>query len=140
MEFDASLLVVMAIFWIVYAILRWTFFGPIVRLLDDRATTIQTAQSRFEEASARLDGGLAAQRERLAEARRTLAARREQVRRTAEAERAAILDAARAEARAEVEAIKATLEAETAAARVTLEASADQLANDMVRRVLGSAA
>lgn len=140
MDFDASLLVVMAIFWIVYAILRWTFFGPIVRLLDDRAATIQTAQSRFEEASARLDTGLAAQRERLAQARRNLAARREEVRRTAEAQRAALLDAARAEARAEIDAIKAALEVETAAERVALEAHADRLADDMVRRVLGSAA
>ncbi len=140
MEFDASLLVVMAIFWVVYAILRWSFFGPITRLLDERETTIAAAHTRFEAASSKLETGLAAQRERLAEARREIARRREATRREAEAEKAALVDQARKAARAKLDEVRDRLEADVAAERGVLAARAERIADDMVRRLLGRVA
>lgn len=140
MEFDASLLVVMAIFWIAYAILRWSFFGPISRLLDERAATIGSASDRFEAASTKLETGLAAQRARLAEARREIGQQREAIRREAEAERAALVEATRKAAHEQVEGLRAALEGEVARERDGLGAHAERLADEMVRRLLGRAA
>lgn len=140
MNFDASLLVVMAIFWVVYAILRWSFFAPVSRLLDEREHTVRTAGERFEAAATRLENGLATQRGRLVEARRELAKRREEIRREAEAAKAAVLDEARRAARADLDRMAAGLDAEVATEKTALAARVDTIANEMVRKLLGRAA
>ena len=52
MSFDASLLVIMAIFWVTYVILRVCFFKPMVALLEEREGRVSTAQQTWEQAFA----------------------------------------------------------------------------------------
>ena len=51
-SFNASLLVMMAIFWVMYLILRVFLFKPIMALLDDRRSRIETAQAALDGATA----------------------------------------------------------------------------------------
>ena len=52
MSFDASLLVIMAIFWVTYVILRVCFFKPMMALLETREGRVSSAQQIWDQAFA----------------------------------------------------------------------------------------
>ncbi len=140
MSFNASLLVMMGIFWAVYWILRVSFFTPVMNLLEKRQETISNAQGSYDTAVAATDEKLRDEHERLTEARRQALASRDQERREAQARRQAQLDAAKAEIQEKLAAAAKELEQQVGREKQSLESQADQIASTMVDRLMGKTA
>jgi F0F1-type ATP synthase membrane subunit b/b' len=138
-NFDASLLVIMGIFWITYLILRFYFFQPMFELLAAREGTIATARHTHEEALGETSDAIEAEEGRLAEVRAASAAQRERLRRKALEQRQEILAHAKTVAQEEIEEAQRQLEEQVARERVVLERRAHELARVMAERLLGRA-
>ena len=138
MDFDASLLVIMAIFWATYFVVRFYLVRPIMRLLQERDSEIVTAQETFDRAQAEVEARIEDQREKLAEARAEAAAHRDRLRKEAQEAREKLVAEARQEADAELRQALAALDAETAEQRRSLEARAERLAADMTAKLMGA--
>src|SRR5450756_764620 len=107
---DLSLLLVMAIFWATYAVLRVFILRPLGGILEDRERTVA-------EVTAALAGMLDQEKDtllgidkRLTEARREALAARQAARREANAKRQAILETAHEKARRAAADARARLE------------------------------
>jgi F-type H+-transporting ATPase subunit b len=134
---DLSLLLMMAIFWATFFVLRASVFKPIGDILEERERSIADAETRLADA---VEGQKAAAAEldrRLTEARREAMSRREALRQEAMARRQARLDEAREKARASAAEAQGRLEGEIAAAREQLRASGRELAAEIAGGVLG---
>lgn len=136
MQFDASLLVIMGIFWITYLILRSFFFRPLERIVDEREGEIEGARQLHEAALAETTASVEAERARLAQARVEAAARRDALRREAEEQRQRLLAEARAAAREQVEGAQAEIARDVETGRGTLAERARALADQMTERLL----
>ena len=137
-DFDASLLVIMAIFWATYVVVRVFLIGPVMKMLRERDSEIVTAQETFDRAQAEVEARIEAQREKLKEARVEAAARRDEMRREAQQARERMVAEARQEADAELQQAIASLEAETAEQRRILEIRAERLAAEMTAKLMGA--
>lgn len=133
---DASMLVILVIFWITYWILRKFLFQPITEILRERRETVETARAAHEAAAEQAETKIDAEREKLNRARVEAAARRDELRKAAEDHREAVLDETREETGARLRAAQAELEAEVAVQRETLEARARSLADRMADKLL----
>lgn len=133
---DASMLVILVIFWITYWILRKFLFQPIVEILRERRETVETARAEHEAAAAQAETKIDAEREKLNRARVEAAARRDELRKAAEEHREAALDETREEADTRLAAAQAELEEEVAVQRKTLEVRARALADRMADKLL----
>ncbi len=138
MDFDASLLVIMAIFWATYVVVRIFLIGPVMKMLRERDGEIVTAQETFDRAQAEVEARIEKQREKLKEARVEAAARRDEMRREAQQARERLVAEAREEADAELRQAIASLDAETAQQRRTLEVRAERLAAEMTAKLMGA--
>ncbi len=138
MDFDASLLVIMAIFWATYVVVRFYLVRPIMRMLRERDSEIVTAQETFDRAQAEVEARVEAQREKLKEVRAEAAAHRDRMRKEAQQARETLVAEARQEADAELQQAIAALDAETAEQRRSLEARAERLAADMTAKLMGA--
>ena len=138
MDFDASLLVIMAIFWATYVVVRIFLIGPVMKMLRERDSEIVTAQETFDRAQAEVEARIEAQREKLKEARVEAAARRDEVRREAQRARERMVAEARQEADVQLQHALASLEAETAEQRRLLEGQAGRLAAEMTSKLMGA--
>lgn len=138
MDFDASLLVIMAIFWATYVVVRFYLVRPIMRMLRERDSEIVTAQETFDRAQAEVEARVEAQREKLKEARAEAAAHRDRMRKEAQQARETLVAEARQEADAELQQAIAALDAETAEQRRSLKARAERLAADMTAKLMGA--
>jgi|CXWL01.1.fsa_nt_gi F0F1-type ATP synthase membrane subunit b/b' len=136
MKFDASLLVIMGIFWITYWILRICLFKPVQAILEERRTTIDSARSVHEAALADANARIDAERARLTEARVAAAALRDRLRKEAEGERARLLAETKGLTEAEVGRAQAELAAAVDRERGELEGRAKMLADGMVEKLL----
>lgn len=140
MSFDASILVIMGIFWISYFILRVFFFLPMVRLLDEREARVSGAQQRWDQKFAETQKRLDDERSLLAETRRKAMQAREQRRREAQDRRLAILGEVKKRVQAELAEASATLAAQVGRERAVLDGRVRSLADQIVRRLLGNVA
>ena len=138
MDFDASLLVIMAIFWATYVVVRIFLIGPVMKMLRERDSEIVTAQETFDRAQAEVEARIEEQREKLKEARVEAATRRDEMRREAQQARERLVAEARQEADAELQRAIASLDAETAEQRRTLEVRAEHLAAEMTAKLMGA--
>jgi F-type H+-transporting ATPase subunit b len=134
---DLSLLLVMAIFWATYAVLRVFILKPLGRILEGRERAVA-------EATAALAGMLEQEKDtllgidkRLTEARREALAARHAARGEANAKRQVILEAAQEKARRAAADARARLEKDVAAARAELARSARATAAEIASRALG---
>jgi F0F1-type ATP synthase membrane subunit b/b' len=139
-SFDASILVIMGIFWISYFILRVFFFLPMVRLLDEREARVSGAQQRWDQKFAETQKRLDDERSLLAETRRKAMQAREQRRREAQDRRLAILGEVKKSVQAELAEASATLAAQVGRERAVLDGRVRSLADQIVRRLLGNVA
>jgi len=139
-SFDASILVIMGIFWISYFILRVFFFLPMVRLLDEREARVSGAQQRWDQKFAETQKRLDDERSLLAETRRKAMQAREQRRREAQDRRLAILGEVKKRVQAELAEASATLAAQVGRERAVLDGRVRSLADQIVRRLLGNVA
>jgi len=128
------------IVFLFYFFLRWSFFIPIARVLEER-------HERAEGAQADAETTLATSREKqrfyndsLKKARAELFAEQEAERRRTLDERQAKINQARAAAQAALQEAKKGIEAEVKSARAELEQSSGSLAGEIADAVLAGAA
>lgn len=119
-----------------YLFLKWSFFGPIERVLHERAAKIEGAHKERESLHAAAQEKDRAYREALRKARLEILAEQEAARRVVLDERSAMVQQARVAATEEIHAARKRIGAEMAAARGDLEASSKQLAEQIARAVL----
>jgi len=134
---DLSLLLVMAIFWATYAVLRIFILKPLGGILEERERTVQEATAALAGMLEREKETLVGIDERLTQARREALASRQAARSEANAKRQAILEAAREKARAAARDAQARLEKDVAAARADLARGARTTAVEIASRALG---
>jgi F0F1-type ATP synthase membrane subunit b/b' len=139
-SFDASLLVIMGIFWITYVILRVFFFKPMVTLLEEREGRVTTAQQIWEQAFADTQKRLEEERGLLSDTRRKAMAARTERRREAQDRRLQILGEVKKTVQQQLAEAGAALETQVRAERQVLETRVRTLADQIVRRLLGTPA
>lgn len=134
---DLSLLLVMAIFWATYAVLRAFILKPLGGILEARERTIQDSTAALtgmlekeKETLARID-------EQLTQARREALAARQAARGEANAKRQVILEEAHEKARRAAADAQVRLEKDVAAARAELATGARATALEIASRALG---
>jgi F-type H+-transporting ATPase subunit b len=135
-QLDASMLVIMVIFWATYFVARKLIFLPVARLLDERALEIATAQKVYSEALAQSEAELEAQKARLGDALGVARSRRDEVRKEAQARRSEIVAQAKLEAEAELGAAREQLDTTVAEERQKLADLSASLAGQMADRLL----
>ncbi|SRR5579883_2045505 len=124
------------IVFLFYLFLRWAFFTPIERIVQERAKRIEGARHEAEELRKSAQEKIRAHQEALRKARGELFREQEAMRRAALDERASAIQQARQSANQEIQQAKARMHAEIQAARAELEASSDQLAEQIARTIL----
>lgn len=137
---DASLLVIVVVFWITYAILRWALFAPVQEILRERRERVETARAEHEAALAQTEEKIEAERDRLNRARVAAAARRDELRRAAEERRREVLAATREETERRLAEAKAELDEAVAGGRRELAERARGLAGRMTESLLEKSA
>ena len=140
MSFDASILVIMGIFWISYFVLRFFFFKPMMRVLEEREERITSAQQIWDEAFTSTRRRLEEERALLADTRRKAMSARAERRREAQDRRLQILAEVKKNVQVELAAAGAALDEQVRRERSVLEERARTLAVEIVRRLLGTAA
>ena len=140
MSFDASLLVMMGLFWITYLILRFSFFKPMMELLEERSSTLETAQSTWDVAVAEANEKIEQEKVRLSEARSQAMSAREQERREAQARRSQQLAEAKDRVQQTLGEAARELDKTVSEQRQSLEAEARRLADDIATMLLGRTA
>jgi len=119
-----------------YLFLKWSFFGPIERVLHERAAKIEGAHKERERLRAEAREQDRVYREALRKARLEILAEQEAARRVMLDERSAVVQQARSAATEEVHAARKRIAGEMAAAKDDLEASSKQLAEEIARAIL----
>lgn len=137
---DASLLVIVVVFWITYLILRTSLFGPIQEILRERREEVDTARAEHEAAVAKTESKIEAERERLTEARVEAASKRDALRREAEEERQRILGETREATEKRLDEAQEELDRVVASERDGLSERARGLAGRMVDKLLEKSA
>jgi F0F1-type ATP synthase membrane subunit b/b' len=137
-SFDASILVIMAIFWVTYFILRVCFFKPMVALLEEREGRVTTAQQTWDQAFAETQKSLEEERVLLAETRRKAMNARAERRREAQEHRLETLAEVKKSVQQELAQASTVLEGQVSAERETLAQRARGLADQIVERLLSA--
>jgi F0F1-type ATP synthase membrane subunit b/b' len=119
-----------------YLFLRWSFFGPIERILSERHKRAVGARQEAEASRAAVQEKLRAYNEALRKVRGEIFVEQEMARRRVLEERQAAVTAARAAAQQELQASKKALAAEVEAARAQLEQLSGALAGEIAETIL----
>jgi F0F1-type ATP synthase membrane subunit b/b' len=134
---DLSLVVVVALFWATYWVLRQSLFKPVGSILEEREKASASATEALAKALEGQKETLAGIDRRLTESRREAMIEKDAVRAAANARRQELLDAAREKARAAAADAQRGLDAEVATAREQLRGEAHSLATEIASRTLG---
>ncbi|MGA7992686.1 MAG: hypothetical protein WCC53_14710 [Thermoanaerobaculia bacterium] len=134
---DLSLLLIMALFWATYAVLRAFVFKPLGAILREREEKTESATDALTKAVENEKETLADIDRRLTEARREALAARQAARNAANAKRQALLDETREKARLAAAAAQAKLDVEVAAARAELARNVRATAAEIASLALG---
>lgn len=124
------------IVFIFYLVLRFTFFGPLGRVMAERAARTEGARREAETSQAAAREKVRGYEEALKKARAAVYAEQDAARRVILDERATAAREARARAMERVTAQKAQIAMEVATATVQLEVSTPQLAAEIVKTLL----
>jgi F-type H+-transporting ATPase subunit b len=138
-SFDASLLVIMAIFWATYVVLRVFFFKPMMALLEAREEKVTTAQQIWDQAFAETQKSLDQERSLLADTRRQAMSARAERRREAQDRRLATLSEVKQAVQAQLGEASASIERQVSAEKTALGDRARGLADQIVTKLLGAA-
>jgi F-type H+-transporting ATPase subunit b len=122
-----------------YLVLRWSFFGPLERVLSERHKRAVGARQEAEASRAAVQEKLRAYNEALRKARGEIFVEQETVRRRVLDERQALVSAARSAAQQELQAAKKALASEVEAARVQLGEVSGVLAGEIAETILAGA-
>jgi F-type H+-transporting ATPase subunit b len=119
-----------------YFFLRWSFFGPITRVMAQRHANIEGARRYAESVQAAAREKSRAYQETLRKTRAGIFAEQEAARRTVLEERSAMVQKARSHANDEIQIARKRVAVEIEAARGEIGASGQQLAEQIVRMIL----
>jgi len=119
-----------------YLFLRWSFFGPIERVVRERGRRIEGARREAEELRKTAQEKSRAYQDALRKARAELFREQEAARRAALDERGASIRQARQRANEEIQAAKRRIHAEVEVARAELATSTTELAEKIARTIL----
>jgi F0F1-type ATP synthase membrane subunit b/b' len=122
-----------------YLFLRWSFFGPLERVLSERHKRAVGARQEAEASRVAVQEKLRAYNEALRKARGEIFVEQETIRRRVLDERQALVSAARSAAQQELQAAKKALAAEVEVARVQLEQASAALASEIAETILAGA-
>jgi F0F1-type ATP synthase membrane subunit b/b' len=136
---DYSLLVILAIFFLTYLVVRRFFLMPINRILVERGSEQRAAEQLYESALARFRDATAAMESKLQEARREGSRLRDRFRSDASAHRAEVLQRTNSQADIIVAEADARLKNDVEEARRTIVAESESLARLAAERILGRA-
>ena len=124
------------IVFLFYLFLRWSFFGPIERVVAERSSRIEGARREAEELRKTVHEKSRAYQEVLRNARAELFREQEAARRVTLDERGKAIQQARQLANEEVQSAKKRIRVEIEAARAELEISSTHLAEEIARTIL----
>ena len=124
------------IVFLFYLFLRWAFFGPLLKVMEERRARTEGARREAEAAQADAHEKVRAYQDALKRVRVEIYAEQDAARRAALDERGNVVRDARARANEEVRAGKERLAVEAAAARKELEAASGALAEAITRAIL----
>jgi F-type H+-transporting ATPase subunit b len=124
------------IVFLFYLFLRWSFFGPITRVMAERKARTAGARKDAERLRAEAQEKQRTRQEALRKARGEILAEQEAARRVALDQRSAAIQQARGRANEEIQGAKTRISAEIEAARAELEATGNELAEEIVRAIL----
>jgi F0F1-type ATP synthase membrane subunit b/b' len=124
------------IVFLFYLFLRWSFFGPIERVVAERGRRIEGARREAEELRKTAQEKSRAYQEALRNARAELFREQEAARRVALDERGKAIQQARQLTNEEVQSAKKRIRVEIEAARAELEISSTHLAEEIARTIL----
>jgi F0F1-type ATP synthase membrane subunit b/b' len=119
-----------------YLFLRWSFFGPLARVMAERRKRSEGARAEAETLRAAAREKDRAHREALRKARAEVFAEQDVARRKVLDERNAAVQQARTRANEEIQTAKSRMATELEAAREELNRTGDQLAEEIARAVL----
>ena len=119
-----------------YLFMRWSFFGPMARVLSERRKRAEGARVEAEASRVAVREKLQTYNETLKKARTEIFAEQESQRRRTVDQRQATINTARATAQAALQEAKKSLAAEVQAARTELEQSSGTLADQIAEAVL----
>lgn len=139
MNFDASLLVIMGLFWVTYFLLRHFLFRPLMAVLDARETEVESAQGEYDHVLEDTARQIEGQRSRLSASRQAARDRRDEMRRQAQETRRRLLEEAKRVAEIELERAGTELDEQVQSQRDLLETQTRGLADQMVDRLMGRA-
>ena len=118
-----------------YLVLKYTFFGPLMRVMAEREARTEGARREAEACQAAAKEKIRAYEDALRKARTAVYAEQDTARRAIMESRAAAAREARNRAMDRVKSQKDGIAREVAAARAQLEATSPQLAAEMVGRL-----
>ena len=124
------------IVFLFYFFLRWSFFGPIERVLAERHRRAEGARQDAEASRAAVQVKLRAYTETMKKARTEMFVEQEGVRRRVLDDRQAKVSAARTEAQTELQEAKKTIAAEIQTARTELEQTSGSLASEIADAII----
>jgi F-type H+-transporting ATPase subunit b len=124
------------IVFLFYLFLRWSFFGPMMRVLSERQKRAEGARVEAEASRVAAHEKLRSYNESVKKARGEIFAEQEVKRRRTLEERQATINAARATAQSALQEAKKGIEADVKAAQAELEQSKDTLAKDIAEAIL----
>ena len=119
-----------------YFFMRWSFFGPIERVLAERHKRAEGARREAEASRSAVREMMREYHEALRKARGEIFAEQEAVRRRVLDERQAAISTARLAAQQELQGAKKALAADVEAARAQLEQSSSVLASEIAEAIL----
>ncbi|MBZ5529241.1 MAG: ATP synthase F0 subunit B [Acidobacteriia bacterium] len=126
------------IVFVFYLILRTFFFGPLLKVMQERDARTRGAQKSAEAAQSAAAEKIKQYEDALKQGRAQLYAEQDAARRKLLDERNAELKAARARAAEEVRVAKERIGGELSAARSEVQAASGKLSDEIARRVLGT--
>ena len=124
------------IVFLFYFFMRWAFFTPIQKAMDERTARIEGARAEAAKAEAEAKKELDTYNDALRKARGEIYAEQEAARQVVLDERGRLLKAMRSRAQEDVAAGKKKIAAETEAARVEVERNIPALAGEIARLII----
>jgi F0F1-type ATP synthase membrane subunit b/b' len=124
------------IVFIFYLFMRWSFFGPLERVLAERHRRAEGARQEAEMSRAAVQEKLRSYNESLRKARAEIFAEQDTARRQVLEVRQATLNAVRTEAQQSLQEAKKAIAAEVEQARAELEQSSVGLANEIAEAII----
>ncbi len=127
------------IVFLFYLFMRWSFFGPMDRVLSERRKRADGARVEAEASRVAVREKLHSYNDALKKGRAEIFAEQETLRRRTLDERQATINAARATAQTALQEAKKGIAADVKAARVELERSSGALASEIAEAILAGA-